>query len=440
MRFRPLLALILFLLAQPAQAMHAVSTLSLRDGAAVWYVRNDTLPIVDILLSFEGAGSAGDPSGREGRAAFAAAMLTEGTKDHDALAFARALEDRAITLETRVSEDRLTVHVRCLREEAKEAGKLLAAALLTPRFAEEDIARIRDVTMTRLALLEEDPDYLADRLFDAKAFTRHPYAHSPYGTKAGVAALEERDLRAYMEGLSRANLLVTAAGDVDDALLQSVLQPLLSALPDGRKEKAAVAQTSMQGAGAIYHETHTLPQSTVMFGAPAVERSDKRFYAAYLLNQILGGPALTSRLADTIRIQQGLVYGVGSALDVRAGSTLLRGSLATATATTDTAIEAVKATLKAMQEHGVSRAECEEARTYVLGSYLLDLDSSNRLASALLVMRVHGLGEDYLEKRTEYFKEVACEDVSALAKELLDPERFLFVTVGAKDPQAKDTP
>ncbi len=431
------------LLAAMAFSAHAieVNTAALNHDVDVWYATNETLPIVDVAMSFEGAGTASDPKGKEGLASFAAAMLTEGAGDFDALSFARALEEKAIRIDATTTEDRLVVRVHALREHAETAGSLLTLALTRPHFAETDIARIRDATLSELALLEEDPNYLASRQFNQRAFSGHPYANPPYGTKDSVAAFTADDLRGYLaQHMARSNVLVVASGHVDQRLLKAMLGPLVTALPTSAGAAPAMTPVSMQGAGELVRLERNLPQSVVMFGAPGVARSDPKFYAAYLLNHIIGGNSLVSRLAVDIRQKQGLAYSVGSGIDVRKDASLLTGELATRAATTAKAVVALQSTLQALHDTGVTSEECNEARSYTLGSFPLDLDSSRSVSSALLMMRVHGLGQDYLEKRNGYFTKVSCDEVNALATELLDPKRFLLVTVGAPPPAEKEKP
>ena len=84
--------------AMPAFAAISVSTTRISHGVEAWYVANDSVPVVDIVLNFEGAGTVSDPESKAGRAAFAAAMLTEGAGTLDSTSFGRALEEQAISL------------------------------------------------------------------------------------------------------------------------------------------------------------------------------------------------------------------------------------------------------------------------------------------------------------------------------------------------------
>jgi zinc protease len=419
------------LLPMAAQAEISVETLRLGHGVRGWYARSESVPVVHVAMSFEGAGSISDPAERAGRAMMVAAMLTEGAGGMDAVAFQRALEDKAIDLSISASDDRLRIDVHCLREHAAAAGQLLATALAQPHFAPADLARVKTQALSQLQRLEESPVFQASRAFEEKAFAGHPYAAEHYGSPASLKVMAAQDLRDYMGTyITRGNVLVSAAGDVDRSLLRDMLGPVIDALGASDAGPVPAASVAMQGANEALDVAMDVPQSTVVFAAPALPRSDKRFYAMYLLNDILGGNGLTSRLADGLRQKKGLVYGVSTSLDERDGISLLRGALATRTETATQAGDAVRALLREMATRGVTTQECDDARTHVLGAFPLQLDGSRNMATMLLVMRMYGLGEDYIETRQEKFASVTCAEVNALAKEFLVPERFLFVTAG----------
>lgn len=409
-----------------------VETARVGHGVKVWYSTNEAVPVVHAVLSFAGAGSVSDPVDKAGRSALVASMLTEGAAEYDSVAFQRALEDKAIDISVDSSDDRLTIQVHALREQAVEAGRLLALALSQPRFDETDLTRVKGQTLSALARLEESPSYQAARRFEEEAFAGHPYAAPHYGTRESLAAMTSTDLRNFMSTyVARGNLLIAAAGDVDASLLRDMLGPVVDVLGSSDAGTQPVSKVNMQGAGSSVKVTMSVPQSVVLFAAPGLQRDDARFYTYFLLNEILGANSLTSRMADALRQKKGLVYGVSTDVDIRDGVALLRGELASRTDRTSEAIDAVKATLADMKARGVTTQECEDARTNALGKYVLQLDSSRSIAETLLMMRLYDLGEDYLDEREEKFRAVRCSDISALAAELLDPSRFMFVTAGA---------
>lgn len=434
-RYARLMQLVLlgpvFFFALSAQAELAVGTRSVGHGVKVWYAQNDTVPVVDMVLSFEGAGSSSDPEGKGGRAAFAAAMLTEGAGELDSAAFRRALEEKAITMDITASEDRLRIHIYCLREHAVRAGELLAQALSKPHLAEVDQARMKSDLLSLIARMNERPDYHAGRLMSERAFKGHPYANAPYGTAMSVAALSAQDVRDYLNTyVTRGNLLIAASGDVDATLLDDMLEPVVDVLARNDSGAVSVVATTLQGGGETLRKTMPSPQTTILFAAPGVARDDAQFYAAYLLNHILGGNALFSRLGAEVRQQKGLAYGIDTDLDIKRGTHLIAGALSTRNATADEAIAAVKSVLTELHTKGVTTEECADAKSYVIGSFARQLDSNAAVTNLLLTMQAYKLGEDYPNERDALFGKVSCGDINRAASQLLDPSRFLFSVVG----------
>jgi len=428
--------------ALPAQAEMKVRTARLGHGVEAWYVQNDAVPIVDVMLNFAGAGSASDPEGKGGRAGFTAAMLTEGAGEYGAQAFAEALDEKAISIAVNANADQLNIHIRCLREHSARAGELVALMLKNPQLAETDMARVKMQITSLLSQLEERPEYQASKLLNARAFKNHPYANLPYGTAQSVAGLGAQDVRDYLGTyVNRGNLIVSAAGDVDAKLLQDMLEPVVDALAGNDSGAVAVTQTMPQGGGETLKEITTLPQTVISFVGPGITRSDKRFYAAYLLNHIIGGGSLTSRLGMALRQKNGLAYGVDTDLDIRRGAAMFGGDLATRNATADEALAALKAELAKIREQGVSNEECKDAKSYVLGHFPLQLERTSAVSGILFTMQLYKLGEDYLTERTKYFEDVSCADINAVAHDLLAPEKMLFAIVGGtKDSGPAPTP
>ena len=423
----------LLMTAGAAEAAVQVETVSLGRGVKAWYAVADTVPIVQINLAFEGAGYASDTAERAGLAQAFSNLVLEGTSTQDSRAFKEMLESHAITLASSISADRMIFSVRCLKEEAPLALKLLTEALTNPRFDEEDLARVKAAQISALHRAQESPEYRASRLMMERVFAGHPYANPPLGTEAAIAAITPEDLRRFGAlYLGASNLRVAAAGDVNGDLLEDVLEPLVETLPENITGPVRAASITPNTHGLVVEDGMDMPQTAMLFVAPGIRRSDPGFYAAYLLMEITGGGTLTSRLARDVRQQAGLVYGIDAGLQEFTGAALITGSLSTRNATRDEAIAKVKATLGEIFLNGVSTQECNDIKTYVLGSFPLQMADTGALAGLLLTMQIYGLGEDYIEKRQDYFAAVSCGDINRAAKNLLDPARFLFVAVGGR--------
>ncbi|MBI3452902.1 MAG: insulinase family protein [Rhodospirillales bacterium] len=408
-------------------------------GIEAWLVRDPTLPIVAVEFSFRG-GSALDPAGKEGLAQLAANLLTEGAGDLDRLAFQRALEDRSISLDFNTGLDTFQGSTKTLKENRDVAADMLRLALTRPRFDAADIDRVRAATLTGLGRDAENPGQIARRTWMATAFPGHPYGRPVRGTPESVKTVGEKDMRDFVAArLARDNLIVGAVGDITAPELAAWLDRAFGGLP-ARATPGSVMEVKPAGLGRTIVIRRPVPQSAVVFGEGGLKRNDPDFYAATVMNYILGGGGFNSRLTLEVREKRGLAYSVYSALSPLDRTGLLIGGTASENARVARSLEVIREEWRRMGENGPSEKELADAKTYLTGSWALSFDSTSRIARMLVAVQYDKLGVDYFQRRNSLIEAVTIGDVRRVARHLLDPDRLLTVVVGEPDGLAELTP
>jgi zinc protease len=172
-----------------------------------------------------------------------------------------------------------------------------------------------------------------------------------------------------------------------------------------------------------------LPQTVVTFGGPGVKRSDPNFMASFIVNHILGGGSLSSRLYREVREKRGLAYSVYESLAWMQHSALFIGNTATRADRAGETVDAIEKEIRRMAEDGPTQQEMDEAKSYLKGSQMLALDTSSKLASALLQYQLDRLPIDYIEKRNAMVDAVTLDDAKKAAKRLWG-QGLLTVIVG----------
>ena len=181
-----------------------------------------------------------------------------------------------------------------------------------------------------------------------------------------------------------------------------------------------------------------VPQTVVTFGGPGIRRHDPNFMAAYVVNHILGGGGLSSRLYREVREKRGLAYSVSESLLWMDHSALFVGNTGTRADRAGETVDAIDKEIRRMAEDGPTQQELDEAKSYLKGSQMLALDTSSKLASALLQYQLDRLGIDYIEKRNAIVDAVTLDDARKAAKRLWG-QGLLTVIVG-RAPQAAAQP
>jgi zinc protease len=174
----------------------------------------------------------------------------------------------------------------------------------------------------------------------------------------------------------------------------------------------------------------SIPQSVAVFGLPGIKRDDPDWYAAYLLNYVLGGGGFSSRLMLEVREKRGLAYSVYSYLQPYDHTGILIGGVATENSRLADSLALIRETFKHLHHEGITQEELSAAKTYLTGSFALQFDGSERLAGLLVSMQHDHLGFDFLKRRNAMIEAVTLKDVRRVAGRLLDPDGLIVAVVG----------
>jgi zinc protease len=401
-------------------------------GITAWLVRDTINPIINVRFAFRG-GAALDPVGKDGLANMVSGLLDEGAGELDSQSFQRRLEDLSIELRFNAGRDAFSGRLKTLSENKDQAFHLLKVALLEPRFDSEPVKRIRGQILAGLRHDLEDPDTIAGQALARELFPNHPYGRPVDGSRETVMAITSEDLRAFTrQRLTRDNLVIAVVGDMDDKELGRRLDEVFADLPKAGQD-LSVKDVQPHTAGRTKVVKMDIPQSAIAFAQKGLKRSDPEFYAAYVMNHILGGGGFTSRLYAQIREKRGLAYSIGSYLYPLDHAGLVQGYGGTANARVGETLEVLKSQWRAMAESGVTPEELADAKTYLIGSYPLRFTSTGSIASILVSIQLQKLGIDFLDQRNKLVEAVNLKNVNRLAKRLLDPENMVVVVVGAPE-------
>jgi zinc protease len=359
--------------------------------------------------------------------------LDEGAGDLASQAFQAALEDIAAGVGFNAGRDNFSGSLRTLAAERDKAFELFRLALTAPRFDPEPVARVRAQIIANLRRQSENPRRIASETWFRTIFPDHPYGRPGDGTPESVAAIAVEDLRGFVASrLARENLVVGVVGDIGAGELAGRLDALFGALP-AKPATAPVPPAEISGAGRVIVVKKPIPQSVVTFGQKGIKRDDPDWYAATIMNRVLGDGGFFSRLTEEVREKRGLAYSVSASLAPMEHAGLIIGGVATRNDAVAQSLEIVRAEWRRMAEGGVTDAELANAKTYITGSFPLRLDSSRRIADILVSVQLDRLGIDYLNRRNEIIDAVTRDQVARVAKRLLDPAALTVVVVG--DPQ-----
>jgi zinc protease len=416
------------LMTSPLRAAVDIQEVTSPGGIKAWLVQETSIPFTALEIRFKGGASLDRP-GKRGAINLMTATIEEGAGDLDAQGFANARDALAASYSFDVHRDSLTISTRFLTENRDDAVALLRQALVSPRFDQSAIDRVREQVLSGLRSDEGDPNSIASRNFNVLAYGDHPYGSVLDGTLTSVAELTRDDIvTAFKDAVALDRVYVGAAGDISAEELGALLDSLLGELPETGAPLPEDADILLTG-GVSVVQLNT-PQSVALFGHAGIARDDPDFFPAFVANEIFGGSGRQSRLSLEVREKRGLTFGIGSYLASYDLAHMLIGQVASANERMAEAIEVTRQEWAKIAAEGVTETELEEAKTYLTGAYPLRFDSNASIARILVGMQLDDLGTDYIVTRNDRVNAVTLEDIRRVAKRLYRPEDIRFVVVG----------
>jgi len=405
-----------------------IQEITTKGGIKVWLVEERSIPFIALEVSFKGGAHLDAPE-KAGATYLMSGLLEEGSGDMDATAFSKATEGLAASFGYDAGRDSVSISAQMLTENRVQALALLKQSLMDPSFNPVAFERVKKQVLSIIRSNETDPSDIAGRTLRGLGYPNHPYSQPLEGTIDTVIALTVDDIKATHKGaLAKDRMYVSVVGDITAAELGPLLDDLLGGLPETGPRLPT--KTEFAAKGGITVVDFDTPQSAAVWAHTGIDLKDPEFFAAYLLNHILGGSGFTARLSYEVREKRGLTYGVYSYLASYDYANVVGGSVASSNDRIKTAIEVIQDEWRKMADKGVTEEELVAAKKYLTGAYPLRFDGNGRIANLLVGMQMQGLPIDYPKTRNDRLNAVTIEEVNAVAKWLLKPDALRFVVVG----------
>ena len=407
----------------------------LANGLDLLVVEKRGLPSVGFGLLLNTGGSR-DPVALPGLAAFATAMLQEGTSTRSSQQIADEFEFMGSQLAAANGRERTVLAAETLSRHFSKALELVADVVLNPTFPEEDLTRKRMERLTSLRRMRDDPTALAGRVAPGLIYGRESaYGHPLNGTEEAIEALSREDLVGYFQGnYGPESATLAVVGDVS---MEEVVQLAEEHLGSwrGRGQMAEVLEESTSSSGPRSTTLYLMDkpgaaQSVIRFGHTGVARQHPDYPALVLLNHLFGGQ-FTARLNLNLRQDKGYSYGYRSWIEWHRHSSLL---MAGGGVQTNVTREAVQETIQEFQDiaggRPVTETEFLVAKDALLRQFPSSFETSWQVLEELIQLVSYDLPDDYYRTFTDEIEAVTLEDVRRVAQERIFNDRMMMLVVG----------
>ncbi len=401
------------------------------NGLRLLLLSDHSTPTVT-LSGYIQAGTEFDPENKAGLAAFVAENLLSGTKSKDVLTIAQILAERGASLDFQTYREGVHIEGDTLAEDLPILVEILADVVKNSTFPAKELELHREQTLTDLQQELDEPSEVARRVFVQSIYPKKHPLHT-FPTEESLQQIQRQDVIDFKAKHYRPDTTVLAlVGDFDLDKVRSLIKnefgnwevsgqaPKLKYPPVSMPEKIVSINPVLPGKA----------QAVTYMGYTGINRYDPRFHAALVLNQILGGDTLSSRLGAEVRDRQGLSYGIYSSFQAgkNAGTFLIE--MQTSPEDSSKAIASTRQILQQIYQQGVTGLEVETAKRTLISNYKVSLANPEELTDRILMNEVYELDKVELHTFTDKIQKVTLDEVNQTARELLHPDQIVVVTAG----------
>ena len=365
-------------------------------------------------------------------------MLRQGTQTVSAKQQAENVASMGGQVQSSVGADVSWIGMDVLSEFGDEAVATIADMILNARMADGDLQRLKTDNVRQLKVSMSQAGSLASQAFYKEVFGNHPYGEI-YPTEQSLNAITQAMVKSFVSANvtpNRSHLYISGVFDQDEIAKQA--QQAFGQWKMGEKKQAnrVITQT---GPKIKMIERAGSPQSTIRLGVAAVGPEHPDALQLAMMNTILGG-AFSSRITSNIREDKGYTYSPNSSVSNRVGAGVWMQSADITIESTGAALTEIFKEIDLLSNTPPSKAELEGIKNYMSGIFVLQNSSRGAIIAQLVNMDVHQLSADHLDTYVARIHSTTPEQISAIAKKYLTPEKMTLVVVGDKanvEPQLK---
>jgi zinc protease len=405
---------------------------TLANGAELIVSEKPDLPLVSFSITLLGGSNQFEAAGKQGVAALAASMLSEGTKSRDGEALSNALQLLGTSVNVGVSGESGSISFQSTAAKFPATLDLLVDMLTNSTFPDVALERLRGQRLVALAQAKAQPGAIASRVFPRILYGNdHPYGKVV--TEESLKAIARADVMAFHTAYFQpGRALVTVVGDVTAAAIKPTIEKALAPWAKGgeRPPFTYPAAPGPQKTAIFLVDKPGAAQSTFAIGRPGPPRTTPDYFALQVMNTMLGG-MFQSRLNANIREEKGYSYGVSSNFAYGKGPGAFRTGGDIVTEKSDAAlIEFMKELRGILGDRPVTDDELTVAKEALVQRLPSTFETVGSINTALTALWTQNLPDDYYQRYATSIAAVTKEDVVRVAKQYIDLNRLAIVIVG----------
>lgn len=372
------------------------------------------------------AGTRFDPTEKAGLAHFLEHSIFKGTERRKPFHILNRVDSVGGELNAFTTKEEIVVYASFPKEYVNRSLELLNDISFNSIYPEKEIEKEKDIVIDEInSYLDSPSEYIFDE-FEDTLFEGHPLGKNILGTSESVTNIKREDLMEFVQQrFIPENMVISVVGDYTLKEIirkcEKYIVPKFHSIPSQNFDDSFLRKPFVKRTNRANYQSH------IMIGAQAYNINDEKRRGLILLNNMLGGPSLNSRLVLNIREKYGFTYNIESSFTPYSDLGMFHIYAGTDKKYMNKTIKLIEKELKSLREKKLTPHQLDRAKIQLKGN--ITLSEENNLNQML------GLGKSVLfNKRIETLEEVfkaidqlTPEEIQSIANEVLDEKKLNYL-------------
>lgn len=372
-------------------------------------------------------GSRDESKEEEGLAHFWEHMAFKGTKKRKAFHILNRLESVGGELNAYTTKEKICFYSSVLQTHFNKSAELLCDITFNSIFPPKQIEKERQVILEEMAMYRDSPDDSLQDEFDATIFQNHALGRNILGTEETVSGFTQQDFYDFISRrLDTSRIVFSVVGNISFTKVLKQVEQFLKDLP---ATTSKFTRTSFQDytptSKVVYKE---ISQAHCAIGKPALSLFDKNRFQLFLLNNILGGPSMNSRLNLALREKYGYVYHIESVYQAYTDTGIIGIFYGTEESISKKAKKIALKEVQKLREKKLGSMQLHMAKEQAIGQMAM---AEENYVSLMLVYGKSLLNKDRIDPLETIFNSIrntTAEQLQDIANQVFNEDEFTFIT------------
>jgi predicted Zn-dependent peptidase len=378
------------------------------------------------------AGSRDEDQGKDGLAHFIEHLLFKQTEKRNTNQILNRLELVGADLNAYTTKEYTCVHASFLKPHLERSLDLFEDIIFHSVFPEEEMKKEKEVILDEISSYQDQPDEAINDDFEDLLFEGHSLGRNILGTPESVKSFKKKDIQLFMKSNYRTDeIIIGIFGDYDFKTVIRISEKLYGKIPANLPERVREKIGSYTPKKNIF--SRPINQAHCVIGNRSYSFHHKNRTAFLLLNNLLGGTGMSSRLNLEIREKYGIAYTIESNYTPMSDTGIFSIYFGTDTEKTGKALKLLEKELKKLRDQKLGPVQLHQAKHKFIGQIALGEENRMGLIISMSKSLLDFNRVDSLEEVFARINRVTAPQMLEIANEMFDPNQLSSLIFNPKD-------